>query len=124
MPERSNGHAWRACVVARLPWVRIPLPPHMFYVYFLRLNNGDIYTGSTEDLRRRAIEHKAGKVDSTKNYLPFVLIGYEAYLSKNDSLRREKYLKTTEGKRFFNQQYKIVLEEAGSSRHSTGRHVV
>ena len=27
MPERSNGHAWKACVVARSPWVRIPLSP-------------------------------------------------------------------------------------------------
>lgn len=27
MPEWSNGHAWRACVTARLPWVRIPLLP-------------------------------------------------------------------------------------------------
>ena len=27
MPEWSNGHAWRACVAARLPWVRIPPSP-------------------------------------------------------------------------------------------------
>lgn len=27
MPERSNGHAWKACVQAIVPWVRIPLHP-------------------------------------------------------------------------------------------------
>ena len=95
----------------------------MHYVYFLRLQNGDIYTGLSDDLKRRILEHDNGKVKSTKNYLPFVLIGYEAYLEKGDALRREKYLKTTEGKRFFNQQFKKILEKMGSSRHSTGRHI-
>ena len=95
----------------------------MYYVYFLRLSNSDIYTGSTEDLKLRITEHRNGKVKSTKNYLPCILIGYEAYLEKVDALRREKYLKTTEGKRFFNQQFKKILERLGSSRHSTGRHI-
>ncbi len=95
----------------------------MYYVYFLKLSNGDIYTGSTSDLKLRIPEHKSGKVKSTSKYLPCVLIGYEAYLKKKDALRREKYLKTTEGKRFFNQQFKTILENVGSSRHSTGRHI-
>ena len=95
----------------------------MHYVYFLRLFNGDIYTGSAEDLKRRVIEHKNGRVKSTKKHLPCVLIGYEAYLDKKDALRRERYLKTTEGKRFFNQQFKEILKRMGSSRHPTGRHV-
>ena len=30
MPEWSNGHAWRACVLEREPWVRIPLSPPKF----------------------------------------------------------------------------------------------
>ena len=28
MSEWSNEHAWKACVAARLPWVRIPPSPH------------------------------------------------------------------------------------------------
>lgn len=95
----------------------------MYYVYFLRLRNGDIYTGVAQDLKRRIREHKIGKVESTSKYLPCILFGYEAYLDKKDAWRREKYLKTTEGKRFFNQQYKEILGRLGSSRHSTGRHV-
>lgn len=31
MPERSNGHAWKACVPARVPRVRIPLCPPVFF---------------------------------------------------------------------------------------------
>ncbi len=81
----------------------------MFYVYFLKLSNGDIYKGITNDLKRRIVEHKSGKVDSTKNYLPAKLIGYEAYLLKTDAERREKFLKTTEGRILLKQQYRDVL---------------
>lgn len=81
----------------------------MHYVYFLLLKNEKVYTGMSDDLRRRIDEHKAGKVESTRNFRPFRLIGYEAYILKSDAQRREKFLKTTEGKRLFRQQYRDVL---------------
>ena len=82
----------------------------MFYVYFLRLSNGDIYKGSTDDLKRRMTEHHTGKVDSTRNYRPLRLIGYEGYLLKSDAQRRERFVKTTEGMRLLRQQYRDALE--------------
>jgi len=91
----------------------------MYYVYFLLLKNENIYTGMTDDLCRRISEHQKGKVKSTMNLRPLKFIGYEAYLLKSDALRREKFLKTTEGKRLFKQQYRDILR--GSPRHSTGR---
>ncbi len=63
----------------------------------------------TSDLNRRFFEHKSGTVESTKNYLPVCLIGYEAYKMKSDAERREKFLKTTEGRRLLKQQYRDVL---------------
>jgi putative endonuclease len=33
------------------------------------------------------------------HYIPLKLLFYEAYLSREDALRREKYFKTTDGKR-------------------------
>jgi len=59
------------------------------------LNNGKIYKGVTNDLKRRVSEHNLGKVTSTKYKRPLKLIHYEAYLLKDDAERREKYLKTT-----------------------------
>jgi len=92
----------------------------MYYVYFLLLNNGNIYTGVTSDLKRRITEHKKGKVKSTKNRRPIKLIAYEAYLFKSDCLRREKFLKTTEGKRSLKLQLKdCIQKDKGSSCHST-----
>ena len=82
----------------------------MFYIYFLKLSNGDIYKGFTEDLKRRLEEHNQGRVNSTKNYRPLILIGYEAYKLKSDAIRREKFLKTTEGRRLLKQQLRDILK--------------
>lgn len=76
----------------------------MYYVYILLLKNLQLSTGFTKDLKRRTAEHKNGKVNFTKKRLPVKLVHYEAYLIKEDAQRREKYLKTTEGKRFLQQQ--------------------
>lgn len=73
----------------------------MFYVYILQsLKDYRLYTGYTHDLQKRLEEHQAGKVLSTKHRLPIKLIYFEACVNKVDALRREKYLKTTYGKRY------------------------
>jgi putative endonuclease len=91
----------------------------MYYVYFLQMNNGQIYTGSTHDLKVRMLEHTRGNVRTTSRYLPVSIIGYEAYQLKSDAQRREKYLKTTEGKRLFRQQYRDIFCKMGA-RSSVG----
>ncbi len=91
-----------------MPWV--DTATSMYYVYFLKLVNGQTYTGATQDLNRRYKEHSDGKVFYTKQHLPAVLIGYEAYLHKSDSFRREHYLKSSAGKKLFRQQYRDVLK--------------
>lgn len=83
----------------------------MYYVYFLLLSNGNVYKGSCADLRQRVQQHETGKVASTKPYRPFKLIGYEAYVFKSDAQRRERFLKTTEGRRLLRQQYRDILEK-------------
>lgn len=66
----------------------------MFYVYVLvSESDGNIYLGSTNDLRRRLLEHNSGKVLSTKNRLPFELRYYEAYSNEDEARKRESSLK-------------------------------
>ena len=81
----------------------------MYYVYFILLDNGDIYKGYTSDLKRRWGEHQDGKVESTRIYQKKRLVGYEAYILESDAKRREIFLKTTEGRRLLKQQYRDVL---------------
>ena len=71
----------------------------MYYVYVLKSKrNARMYVGRTEDLRRRFQEHRLGKVWTTFRMLPISLLFYEAFSSKADSIRRERYLKTSKGK--------------------------
>ncbi|HBC85461.1 MAG TPA: excinuclease ABC subunit C [Lentisphaeria bacterium] len=83
----------------------------MFYVYILLEKNGQLYTGFSEDLKQRIKDHNAGKVESTSGRRPLKLIHYEAYSMESDARRREKYLKTSEGKRFLKQQIRDLLVE-------------
>ena len=73
----------------------------MFYVYVLiSLRDEGLYIGFTKDLKSRIKRHNSGMVESTKNRLPLKLVYYEACLNQSDALRREKYLKTTYGRRY------------------------
>jgi putative endonuclease len=82
----------------------------MQYVYVLRsLKDSKFYVGYTDNLERRLSEHKEGKVTSTKNRCPFELVYYEACRDQKDALHREKYLKTTYGKRYIKNRLKNDL---------------
>ena len=70
----------------------------MWYVYFLELSNGDIYVGSTDDLRRRVKSHNDGHVVSTKAYLPASLKSYIAVETEALARSLERYFKSGSGK--------------------------
>ncbi len=84
----------------------------MFYYLYVLQSKKDknFYTGITSDLVKRVKEHNSGKNISTSYRIPLKLIYYEAYLLKKDALAREKYLKTTMGKRVIKKQLKHFLE--------------
>jgi len=79
----------------------------MFYTYILQSQKDfKLYTGFTKDLDLRFEQHQNGKVESTRNRVPFRLIYYEACLIKEDAIKREKYLKTHYGKLFLRNRLK------------------
>lgn len=83
-----------------------------YYVYVIRsLKDGLFYTGYTTDLEKRIKEHNEGANRSTKYRTPFELIYFEASRNKSDALHREKYLKTTYGKRYIKNRIKNDLAE-------------
>jgi putative endonuclease len=82
----------------------------MFFVYvLLSLKDKKLYTGFSEDIKKRLTDHNAGRNTSTKSRRPFELIYYEAHLSKEDALRREVYFKTTKGKSTLKQMLRTTL---------------
>ncbi|KKR94143.1 MAG: hypothetical protein UU41_C0012G0025 [Candidatus Roizmanbacteria bacterium GW2011_GWA1_41_13] len=83
----------------------------MYYLYILQsLKDDNFYTRTTSDLRRRVKEHNAGKNFSTAPRRPFKLIYYEAYLLKEDVETREKYLKTSMGRKVIRKQLRNYLK--------------
>ena len=79
----------------------------MFYNYTIEsIKNGELYSGYTEDLQKRLKEHNQGLNISTKRYIPWKCIYYEACLNKEDAIRREKYMKTTQGTRLIKSRLK------------------
>ncbi len=86
----------------------------MYYTYVIQSKvDKKFYTGSTKDLRKRFNEHNSGKVSSTKNRGPFMLIYYEACLNEHDARYREKYLKSGLGKRYLKSRLKSFLSLTG-----------
>jgi len=66
----------------------------MFYLYILKSKkDNNLYIGSTNDLKKRLVEHNKGLVFSTKLRKPLELIYYEAYKSEKDARIRESNLK-------------------------------
>ena len=89
-----------------------------YYVYILKsLNHDFIYIGYTENLMQRFQEHNSGKSQSTKAYLPYELIHYEAYNNMKDAKRREEYLKTNKGKTTLKTMLKECLNKIQPERH-------
>jgi putative endonuclease len=79
----------------------------MFYVYILEsMKNSEFYTGFTNDLKRRVEEHNNKLNVSTKHGVPWKVIYYEACVNKDDAERREKYLKTSQGRRLMKRRLK------------------
>jgi len=84
----------------------------MFYVYILLSSKDNKwYIGFTRDLRKRINLHQKGKVFATKGRLPVKLIFYEAFLQKEDALRREKYFKSNPGKKSLKLMLKAYLSK-------------
>ena len=85
----------------------------MNYVYILLLKNNYFYTGFTKNLKARYKQHIDGEVKSTKKLRPLRLVHYECYLLESDARRREKFLKTSDGKLFLRRQLSDLYKKVG-----------
>jgi len=84
-----------------------------YYVYVLRSKKDqNYYTGYAKDLKKRLHEHNNGLVNSTKHRVPLDLVYFEGCLNQVDATKREKYLKTTYGKRYIKNRIKKFLDNS------------
>lgn len=82
----------------------------MYYVYILRsLKDNEHYVGITSDLENRLAYHNSGRVRSTKNRIPFIIIYSEKYETVLEARMREKFLKSYKG----SEEKKTIIENCG-----------
>ena len=81
----------------------------MYYAYVLWSSERQkFYFGMTNDIKRRVDEHESGQCYTTARMGKIELIFYEAFKSKDDAARRERYFKTTSG----NKMLRLILRES------------
>ncbi len=84
---------------------------HCYYVYMLASQrNGTLYVGVSNDVLRRAWEHRNDLVEGfTKKYGVHILVWFEIFEDINAAIAREKRLKK------WNRAWKIKLIEQHNS---------
>lgn len=86
------------------------------YMYILLCSNGSYYTGSTNNLELRLIQHQNGEgANHTKKYLPVTLIYYEEYPRVEQAFYREKQIQGWSRKKkeaLINGDHNLLLELA------------
>ena len=88
----------RVLRLRRTPSALLPLMP--WFVYVLRNERGRFYVGSTgRSPEIRLAEHNAGLNRWTRPRGPWCLVYWEARTDKLDALARERFLKTSAGRR-------------------------
>lgn len=72
----------------------------MHHVYIL-LNEAKTrtYTGVADDVEERLKEHNAGRVKSSSPYRPYKVIHTETFVTLSEARQREKFYKSTTGRR-------------------------
>jgi len=73
----------------------------MFYVYVLKsINHGSRYIGSTDNPEKRLAEHNAGKCRYTSGRRPWKIVYLEQFARRGEAMKRERFLKSGQGRKF------------------------
>jgi putative endonuclease len=86
----------------------------LFSVYILlSLKDNKLYVGQTDNFERRIKEHNSGKVYSTKNRRPLIVLHGEEFSNRAIAMRREVFLKSLYSARFKQKLKKEYLMKIG-----------
>ncbi len=66
----------------------------MWFIYILKCADNSLYTGLTNNLKQRLIDHNNGKgAKFTRSRLPVLLKYFEPFPSKSEARKRESQIK-------------------------------
>lgn len=79
-------------------------------IYVLECDDGSFYKGKTNDLLRRIDEHMKGDgAEHTKKHKPVKLVYFEPFETEEQSLQKEKYLKSGSGREWLKEHLQKYL---------------
>lgn len=91
----------------RDPYDIPPAEDGKYFVYIFKCEDGSLYKGFTQDLKKRWIEHVTRKgADWTKYHMPIYLFHWENVDSMEEAVEREKYFKSGIGREWLKKQEK------------------
>ncbi|PIR94550.1 endonuclease [Candidatus Falkowbacteria bacterium CG10_big_fil_rev_8_21_14_0_10_39_11] len=80
----------------------------MFFIYVIKsIRYGTRYIGSTKDIGVRIIEHNNGRCRYTKGRKPWILVYSEKYKTRNEAMKRERFLKSGQGRKYLD---KVIID--------------
>jgi putative endonuclease len=73
----------------------------MYYVYVIKsIKYLSRYIGSTKNIAQRVKEHNQGKCRYTKGRAPWILVYQEEFFTRSEAMKREKFLKSGQGRKY------------------------
>ena len=71
----------------------------MHYLYIL-INEAKTrtYTGVTDDVEKRLVDHNSGKAKSSRPYRPYKIIRIESFGTLSEARQKEKFYKSATGR--------------------------
>ena len=77
---------------------------NMYFVYVIQsLSHGTRYVGSTDNVTKRFNEHNIGKCRYTSGRKPWRLISQEKFNTRSEAMKREKFLKSGQGRKYLDE---------------------
>jgi putative endonuclease len=82
----------------------------MYFVYIIQsISSRRYYTGSTEDLENRLVEHNRGENKSTRYQVPWKIVYQEVFENRSEAIRKENQIKSRGAARYMRDFAKLII---------------
>ena len=79
-----------------------------YFTYVIHSKSANrFYKGHCQNLSQRLKEHNSGQTKSIKAFIPWDIVYFEEFSTRDESIKREKYFKNAAGRRYLKGKIKL-----------------